>query len=516
MLSDYLLHALKYLRLVCTARRLVMPLVAGLCIAGWMMAWYLPNVYQSETRVYVDPQTTIDSALKGLIDQGNNVEQDLVARARVQMVTTANLEKIAIENDMLLDVRTEIDKQIVLEDLANDVWITSQKRQGTRQGTQDIIIAYRDIEAERSRLVVNSFLDVFLNTVLNQSKSDNERTIAFLDTQIEQYAALLDESENKLKTFKIDNKDLMPGEGGGFFEELRKMDEKLKDAQLELRQSRQRRNSLNREYDRLNSTSGASSATALARAERIRELEAHLSDLVLRYTEFHPEVIGTREKLATLKDGFVAPKINRDSVGSQFALAEFAKELSKAETDVAFASAQVDEYSARRAELDNQVAIIPQIEEEFAKLTRNYEADQERYKEFRAKRDKARVNQANDLENGSYEYQVVEEPRTLPRPVEPNRPLLITLIFLGAWAIGVSIPIFLDLVRPSVSSLNDIAKLTEFPVLGTVSMTENSAASMRVGMKTLLVFLILTTIAYAALALLSLLPQNFTFSGIGA
>ena len=88
--------------------------------------------------------------------------------------------------------------------------------------------------------------------------------------------------------------------------------------------------------------------------------------------------------------------------------------------------------------------------------------------------------------------------------------------FLGAWAIGVSIPIFLDLVRPSVSSLKDIAKLTEFPVLGTVSMTEQSAAQMRVGMKTLLVFLILTTIAYAALALLSLLPQNFTISGIGA
>ena len=132
------------------------------------------------------------------------------------------------------------------------------------------------------------------------------------------------------------------------------------------------------------------------------------------------------------------------------------------------------------------------------------------------RRDRARVNSENDRDNANFEYQVIVQPRTLPRPVEPNRPLLITLIFLGAWAIGVSIPIFLDLVRPSVSSLKDIAKLTEFPVLGTVSMTEQSAAQMRVGMKTLLVFLILTTIAYAALALLSLLPQNFTISGIGA
>ena len=504
-------------RLVCTARRLVMPLVAGLCIAGWMMAWYLPNVYQSDTRVYVDPQTTIESALKGLVVQGGeNKEQDLVARARVQMVTTDNLEKIAIENDMLLDVRTEIDKQIVLEDLANDVWITSQRRQGTRQGTQDIIIAYRDIDAERSRLVVNSFLDVFLNEVLNQSKKDNDRALSFLEKQIDQYGAVLDESETKLKAFKIKNKDLMPGEGGGFFEEMRKMDEKLKDAKLELRQSRQRRNDLNREYDRLNSRSGVSSAQSLARAEKIRELEAILSELVLQYTDFHPEVISTRERLATLKDGFVAPKSSQNRFGDQFALAEFAKDIAKAEADVSAGIAQVDEYETRRADLGDQVAIIPQIEDEFAKLTRNYEADQERYKEFRDKYDEARVAAANALENGSYEYQVVEPPRTLPRPVEPNRPLLITLIFLGSWALGVAIPIFLDLVRPSVSSLNDIAKLTEFPVLGTVSMTENSAASMRVGMKTLLVFLILTTIAYAALALLSLLPQTFILSEISA
>ena len=516
MLSDYLLHALKYLRLVCASRRLVMPLVAGLCLAGWMMAWYLPNVYQSETRVYVDPQTTLDDMLDGLVQKNSSVEQDLVDLARVRLVTTDNLEKVAIENDMLLDVRTDIDKQIVLEDLANDVWITSQRRQGTRQGTQDIVIAYRDIDADRSRAVVDSFLDVFLNGVLRGSRDDNNRTLAFLNKQIEQYVVQLEDSEAKLKRFKVENKDVMPGENGGFFEELRKKDEELKDARLELRQARETRNRLNREYDRLNSRAGASSATAIAKAERIRELEAHLAELLLQYTEFHPEVIGTREQLATLKDGFVPPVINRDSVGSQFALAEFARDLSKAEAEVASAIARVDEFEARRADLDAAVATIPQIEDEFAKLTRDYDVIQERYEDFLKRRDRARVNAENDYENANFEYQVIEQPRTLPRPVEPNRPLLITLIFLGAWAIGVAIPIFLDLVRPSVSSLKDIAKLTEFPVLGTVSMTENSASSMRVGMKTLLVFLILTTIAYAALALLSLLPQTFTFAGIGA
>ena len=38
MLSDYLLHGLKYLRLVCSARRMVMPLVLLFCVSGWLMA----------------------------------------------------------------------------------------------------------------------------------------------------------------------------------------------------------------------------------------------------------------------------------------------------------------------------------------------------------------------------------------------------------------------------------------------------------------------------------------------
>ena len=191
MLSDYLLHALKYLRLVCSARRLVMPLVLLLCVSGWLVAWYLPNVYQSETRVYVDPRTTLEFLLKGIVDDNSNVEQDLVDVARVSLTTTANLEKVAIENDMLLDVRTEVDKQIVIQDLAQDVRITSQRRKGTREGTQDLIISYRDIDADRSKSVVNSFLDVFLNTVLKSSREDSDRSEKFLDDQIDQYGALL-------------------------------------------------------------------------------------------------------------------------------------------------------------------------------------------------------------------------------------------------------------------------------------------------------------------------------------
>ncbi len=513
MLSDYLLHGLKYLRLVCSARRFVMPLVLFFCLSGWLIAWYLPNVYQSETRVYVEPQSTLKYILDGIVDPESTVEQDLVDVARVSLVTTTNLEKVANDNDMLLDARTSIDKEIILEELKEDVRITTQRRSGTREGTQDLVISYRDIDGERSKAIVGSFLDVFLNTVLSNRRTDTTRSVEFLEKQIGQYSSLLNESESRLKRFKIDNSDLIGGEnGGGFYEELRKSEEKANDAALELTQASQRRSRLRQEYDRTNSTSGTNSAGALRKAAQIRELEIRLGELLLQYTEDHPDVIGTRDQLVNLKRGFVAPKAGSNTVGAQIAVAELARQLSTAEADVGGAQAKVDEYNRRVRKLSAAIDTIPELEDEHKKLNRDYEGLKGRYDDFVNRLEQARIVNAAE---GNVEFRIIEPPRTLPRPVEPNRPLLITLIFLGAWGLGVAIPIFLDLVRPSVSSLKDIAKLTEWPVLGTVSMTENSAASMRVGMKTLLVFLILTVVAYAALAVLSVLPQAFTLQGLG-
>jgi polysaccharide chain length determinant protein (PEP-CTERM system associated) len=486
-----------------------MPLVLFFCVAGWVMAWYLPNVYQSETRVYVDPRTMLDSLLEGIAVDNADIEQDLVDVARASLLTQTNLEKVAIENDMLLDVRTEIDRQIVLEDLADDVRLTSQRRQGTREGTQDLVISYRDIDAARSKAIVNSFLDIFVSSVLRGSREDVARSEVFLSARLAEYQAQLDDAEEVLKLFKTKHIAVIPGEGSSFYDELRSVSDKVAEARLDVREATQRRNELSSKFERMSSGTSNSDANALRTADRIQRLEANLSELLLQYTDDHPDVIATREQLAMLKRNFVPPKLNNQSFGTQIAMAEFALALSNAEADLASAGARFEEYSERKQVLDGLVSTIPAVEAEERKLSRDYNGLKKRYEEIFDRLETARLSREAGSSGNQVQFQIIEPPRTLPRPVEPNPPLLITLIFLGSWALGVAIPVMLDLIRPSVSSLKDIARITEFPVLGTVSMTEHSAAGLRVGMKTLLVFLILTTIAYAALAVLSLLPSSF-------
>ena len=507
MLSEYLLYAMKYMRLVCSARKIVIPIVLACCVGGWLLVWYMPNVYQSETKVYVDQRTMLDALLEGVVIDDQDIESDMVDIARVSLLTQRNLEQVAADNGMLDDVNSPFERELVLKDLSEKIRITSKRRSGGK-GTQDLIISYRSKNAEHSKNVVSSFLNLFVNNVLRDSRSESTNTLEFLDQQINEYKLKLEESEDQLKQFRSANISVMPGEGNSFFEELRRVSDKVNEARLNLREATNRRDQLNEKYARLTSGSGNNSSNGLRRAEQIQTLEDRLDGLLLQYTNSHPDVVATREQLALLKKDYVPPTIDTQSIGSQFALTEFQLELGKAEGDVASAEARFAEYTERKAELDQAVSTIPEIEAELAKLNRDYGQNKDRYDELVRSRQKALISTEKDVNDSQGKFHVVEPPRTLPLPVEPNRPLLLTLIFFGAWALGIAIPILLDLVRPAVSSLNDIGKMTDFPVLGTVSMTENSAASSRVGTKTVVFFMALTLIGYVALTTMSILSSS--------
>ena len=505
MLSEYLLYTLKYLRLVCSARKIVIPIVFFCCLGGWLLVWYLPNVYQSETRVYVDQRTMLDALLDDIVIDDRDIERDTVDIARVSLLTQSNLEFVAQENGMLDDLESDVERELMLEYLEEKIRIDARRGAGG-QGTQDLVISYRSKDADHSKNVVQSFLDLFVTTVQTDSESESSSTLVFLDERIGEYKDQLEESEQELKEFRRENITFIPaGDGSGFFEELSKISERANEAKLDLREATNRRDQLTAKYRDLTSGSNSESSSNIRKAEQIQELELQLDGLLLQYTDSHPDVVATREQLTLLKRNYTPPTLDTESFSTQFALAEFQLKLGQADADVASAQARLDEYTDREAKLTQQVSTIPEIEAELQKLTRDYDQNKDRYDELVRSRQTAVISQAKNIEDKEGKFHVVEPPRTLPLPVEPNRPLLLSLIFFGAWALGIGLPILLDFVRPAVSSLNDISKITEFPVLGTVSMTENSAASTRMGTKTLIAFLVLTLIAYAVLTAVTIL-----------
>ena len=197
MLSDYLLRASKHLSRICTARHLAILLALFVCASGGLIVWYLPNVYQSETSVYVVPQP--QPLVKSIFQLEDNAE-DFGDIARARILSNAKLKKVAIAHDMLLDARSEIAQRTVLNNLKKDVCLVSQSVWREGKGFYLLTISYRDVDAERSKSVVGSLLDMFL-----YGNDDNDRALAFLDKQIEHSSALLKDAEDQLTRFRAEN-----------------------------------------------------------------------------------------------------------------------------------------------------------------------------------------------------------------------------------------------------------------------------------------------------------------------
>ena len=89
----------------------------------------------------------------------------------------------------------------------------------------------------------------------------------------------------------------MPGSGRGYFAELQEEENLYQVLQTQLRSAVNRRNELMRQLQGEQPVLGESSKYDT----EINQQEALLNNLLLKYTEEHPEVVELRETIAELK-----------------------------------------------------------------------------------------------------------------------------------------------------------------------------------------------------------------------
>jgi len=93
--------------------------------------------------------------LRGIIDQRIDHEtQRHIDWLFDQLVSADDLSRIATNNGLLLDTSTDLEKGQILQAFKENISFKSQRLQGTRQNTLDVVLSYRDIEAHRSKAVV--------------------------------------------------------------------------------------------------------------------------------------------------------------------------------------------------------------------------------------------------------------------------------------------------------------------------------------------------------------------------
>jgi polysaccharide chain length determinant protein (PEP-CTERM system associated) len=444
----------------------------------------MPNHYEASARVYVDTQTILKPLMQGLAVQPNTDQQ--IAMMSRTLISRPNVERVIRMADMDLQSSTPEQRNALVDKLMRDI------RFGAVRGANNLyVINYQHTTPSDAQKVVQSLLNIFVESNLGDKRRDSDQAQRFLDEQIRSYEQRQVESENRLKDFKIRNLTLMPSLAQGYVQRVNELQGRVGEARLQLRQAELSRNAIRQQ---LQGEQRALSADAPAPAGappseldlRIDAQKKRLDDLLTRFTDRHPDVIGSKRILAQLeKERDAARKAaaanpeaaHRASIANPV-YQELRLRLADAEAAVASAQARLADAESRLADAQATAQTIPQVEAEYVQLNRDYDVNKRNYEELLARRESAQM--AGDMQSsGMADFRIVDPPRVDPAPVGPNRVGLLLMAFAASLAAGIGAAFVRDQIRPTFRDVRSLTQATGLPLLGSVSYVANAAERAR-------------------------------------
>ena len=470
-MNEILAEALRYARNMWRYRWLALAAAWVFTIAGWIVVLSLPDKYESEARVYVDTGTLLAPLLKG-IAVANDPEQEITIMQQT-LLSRPNLEQVMRMNDLDLAAATPKETDKLLEKLATAIEIKAQAKNLFN-------ISYSDSNPKLSQAVVQSALTIFVENNLGQTRTDMEAARGFIEKQIADYERQLQEAERRRAEFMAMNGQYLTK--GSFADKLAEGRAQLQNAQIKLQDAEIRRDELRRQLDTIPPQVAGAAALpgANSLAARLAGAENNLDNLKLQYTEKHPDVVATQNLVDKLKEQLAKEGPAASGAGISNPLYENVKIMVvQAETEIASLRRSVEE--AKRADQENQVLMdkAPRIEAELTDLDRDYGVLKANYEQLLARREAARISQAQEATNSKVQFRVIDPPRLPVIPSSPNRPLLYILSLAFGLGAGGGLAFLLASLNSSFASTNDLSSRMKLPVLGRVSMIRTALDEMQ-------------------------------------
>lgn len=452
------------------------------CASGWMAVTTLPDQYQASARVYVNTQSLLKPLLRGLTISANSQQQvQLMVKT---LLSRPNLEKILrlVDMDILANNQKEFEQ--LVDKLAKNITLTATGRENL------YTISYSGTDQDQAVNIVKAVLKVFVENTVGQTRSDTVTARNFIDEQINEYEQRLAKSEQQLTQFKQLNGPLLVSSSTGYNNTLKQYQDGLDNSRLLLREKKTQLTMAKAQLVGETPSLGILS-TAFKRGvstqfdPRIANLEQSLDRLVLRYTEQHPAVIEINQqinKLAQLRDQEVkqVARISQaNGTGDLLSLnhnpvfREMRLNIINLNNDIAAINVRVENFEQKVTNLKGQIHLIPEVEAKLTALNRGYHITKQKYEEMLRRRESALLAERADLSVDEIQFKVIDPPRAQPQPTGPNRIMLNSLVLLLGLGSGLAVAFLLSQLNAVVLTPFQLAQISGYPVLGSVSLNGN-------------------------------------------
>lgn len=511
-------QVLTYVKGVWIKKRYIIVSTWLICPIGWLYVGTMPDVYSSSARIFVDTNSLLRPLMRGLAVFNNPAEDvNLVART---LLVKPTLEKIAREADLDLSVSTQDEMDALTDRLKANIKLETTRAQN------NYVISYSDADPVLAQKIVQLTMDEFFETSLGSNRRASDSAEEFIVQQIEEYEQRLEEAEQRLADFKRSRIDRAPGSTSGYYQQLQSNTNQLQQTELkileiesELQAARSKLVGESPIFGLVNPNSDAEDSQGQSSIStrydgRISNLEGKLDELLVRYTENHPDVVKTQSLLDSIvekRDALIAGmstvavetgsysqfgNVNQNPVYQELKLS-----VARYESQIASLRVRAEDFRGKITKLEEMVDLVPQIEAEAQALNRDYDITRSKYLELVQRKEQAELSRKAEATTDDVQFRVLDQPKVPKIPSGPKRGILYTVILFLGFGSGLAIAFIVSQLKPIVISASHLSSTFGIPVLGAVSHTQ-AASLAKTDKKRMVIFSISSSFILGIFAVL--------------
>ena len=436
----------------------------------WGMSWLLSTAYQSEALISAEQQKVSDTYV---MENVNVNLQNRLQSTTQQVLSRASLQAI-IDRFKLYATPPRMNgffkPKDPVDQMRDDIKIELVGSPGYRGEFITFKIHYTADTPELAQRVNRELTSLFINENVKAERQLSENTTAFLDSELSDARAKMEEQEAKVSEYRSKHAGNLPSQLQSNVQILAGLQAQLASNQHALDTSTQQKiylESLLQQYQSAQASLGGDSTLVSTQAldKQLQDLRLQLQDLRVRYTDGHPDIVAIKDKIARAEElrmqtegeiassrqtGKATDAIDVSTAegvqrGSPTAVMQLQSQLKANQLEIKNEQQNARSLEAQTATYQARLNMTPETEQELAVISRGFTEAKSNYDSLLQKQTQSQLATSLGQQYQGQQFRIIDPPKLPDKPSAPNR-FLISLIGLSLGVVlGLGIAAFLEL-----------------------------------------------------------------------
>ncbi|HKS54273.1 MAG TPA: hypothetical protein VJS12_03250 [Steroidobacteraceae bacterium] len=513
-----------YLGIVRKRKRLLLLVGLPIVALGGLAALILPDVYRSSSLIEIEGsqdtrQSAADTTLQDSIARQS--DEPLYADQYVQSLSTAvlsgeNLSKLLAKEQLYDDQKD--DPKSALKRLGKDIKvdmvtvpIIDPESGREREVVTAFTVSYDNLDPQRSYAGAKWLTQAFLEGNRHDRRSYAAGTAKFFGSEAERMRTRVGELEGKLADFKAKNVGQLPELNDLNMNSMDRAENEINSVETQLQGLRRERvflvaqlqqarstgpetnniNELEAQYKQksaiydpnhpdmislrrqIDMMRSGGSPSGMTLRQQVQQQKSILAEARQRYGEEHPDIKRIERNIESLEARIKSGESADTTLASDSPMAvQLQTQLNATDTQIAAMQQRGLELRKKMTDLEGRMNTAPQVEKEYAAVTRDLDSARAKYQDLLKRQMDAEVSEAAIANGTADKFHIKSEPSLPDKPAKPQRIAIFAVAVAFALMASLSSIVFAQLLDPTVRGVRDIRDILDVTPLTAVPVIE--------------------------------------------